>query len=142
MCYRKPRALLPLVQIPPRGVWGKRGLATHTTAETWIGDPLAPSPDADSIALRYLAAYGPASVRDIQTWSGLTRLNEVVERLRADLVTFRDEQGVELFDVPNSPLPEPEAPAPLDFWRIMTMRSSGSPTGPESSIPGIATVWQ
>ena len=65
--------------------------------------------------LRYLRAFGPASVADIQNWSGLTRLKEVVERLRDRLVVFHDERGRELFDLPEAPRPDPNVPAPARF---------------------------
>ncbi|TVT46394.1 winged helix DNA-binding domain-containing protein, partial [Amycolatopsis rhizosphaerae] len=87
------RGLLPLVQIPPRAVWGRSGKPTYATAEDWLDRPLDAKTSLDEMVLRYLAAFGPASVADIQAWSGLTRLGEVVERLRARLLVFHNAQG-------------------------------------------------
>ncbi|MFD9394230.1 winged helix DNA-binding domain-containing protein [Streptomyces sp. NPDC060000] len=109
------RCRLPLVQVTPRGLWGRSGQVALTTAEHWLARPARPTPTQDSVVLRYLAAFGPASVKDMQTWAGLTRLREAFERLRPQLLTFRDEHGVELFDLPDAPRPDPRTPAPPRF---------------------------
>jgi hypothetical protein len=109
------RVHAPLVQVPPRGVWGKSGQAKYATIESWTGRELEAEPSIDEVVLRYLAGFGPASVMDMQNWSGLTRLGEAFERLRPRLATFRDEHGRELFDLPDAPRPDPETPAPVRF---------------------------
>lgn len=109
------RAAAPLVQIPPRGLWRRAGRPVCATAEDWLGKPLARRTSLPNLVLRYLGAFGPASVRDIQSWSGLTRMREVVERLRPRLAVFRDELGTELFDLRDAPRPRGDAPAPPRF---------------------------
>lgn len=109
------RARVPLVQVPPRGLWGDHGAAASTSAEMWLRRSVAAKPSIGKMILRYLAAFGPASVRDVQSWSGLARLREPIERLRPRLRTFLDEHGVELFDLPNAPRPKADVEAPPRF---------------------------
>jgi len=107
--------LLPVVQVPPAGFWGAHGSMAATTAETWLRTPVGTSAAPHRLILRYLAAFGPAAVQDIQAWSGLTRLREVTEELSCELVCFRDEAGRELFDLPDAPRPGPDLAAPVRF---------------------------
>ncbi len=110
---RVARTVVPLVQIPPRGLWGRGGPAAHTSLERWVGQPLIESAGLDELVLRYLDAFGPASVADLQAWSGLTRLASVVEGLGPALRRFRDDSGVELFDRPEGRRPDPDVEAPV-----------------------------
>ncbi len=105
----------PMVQAPPRAVWGKRGTAKWQSFEGFLGASADGGSSVDDLVLRYLSAFGPASVADIRYWSGLSGLREVVERLRPRLRVFLDEDGRELFDLPNAPRPSGDAPAPVRF---------------------------
>ena len=107
--------LVELVQVPPRGVWGKAGLPRLTTVDTWVGRPLASDTAPATLVRRYLAAFGPASVADIGAWSGMRHVRGIVKPMRPGLRTFVDDAGRELLDVGDGPLPDPDVPAPPRF---------------------------
>ena len=112
---RAAQAALPIVHPHPDGAWGRRGTTPFALGEQWLGRPFATDGDPRELVLRYLAGFGPASVRDMQAWSGLTRMKAVFEELRPRLVTYRSEHGTELFDRPGRELPDPDRPAPVRF---------------------------
>lgn len=106
---------LPLIHPPPTGVWRRRGHVSCALAEDWLGAPLDERPSLRTLVWRYLASCGPASVADLQIWSGLRRLKAEVEALRSELTVFRDERGRELFDIPGLPIADGDEPAPVRF---------------------------
>lgn len=110
--------LLPVVQVTPRGLWSESGQTKWTTVDAWLGQAPVSDPSISDFILRYLAAFGPATVNDMQNWSGLTRLREHFEALRPRLATFRNEAGKELFDLPDAPRPDPSTPAPVRFLPV------------------------
>ncbi len=110
------RSYLPMVQLPSGGSrWGYSNKPPYATAESWLGQPASGQERPRELVLRYLAAFGPATVRDVQAWSGLVRLKGTVEALKPELRIFRDERGNELLDVPDAPLPLADTPAPARF---------------------------
>jgi hypothetical protein len=109
------RTHLPLVQVPITGGWSYANKPEFTLAESWIGRPISTEDNLRELVFRYLAAFGPASVTDMQTWSALPKLKDTFERLKPDLQTYHDERRRELFDIPDLLLPAGDTPAPVRF---------------------------
>jgi hypothetical protein len=107
--------LIPTVQTTPRGLWNRSGASRFTTVEAWLGRPVDERGDLDALIRRYLAAFGPAGVADAQYWSGLNGLAGSFERLRPSLRTYVEENGRELFDLPNVRRPNADTPVPVRF---------------------------
>lgn len=113
-------ALIPTVQLPPRGTWRSGAGATYLPLSTWLDrtDPPRPAPGADTeLVRRYLRAFGPATSSDLRAWCGLAGLPAAVAALRDadELISFRDDRGRELLDLPDAPRPDPDTPAPVRF---------------------------
>jgi len=110
------RMHLPLVQVPTDATWAFPAAADFALADAWLSTKVSTNATAPAaLVLRYLAAFGPATAADAQSWSGLGGLRDVFESLRPTLVTFRDERKRELFDLPDAPRPDPDTPAPPRF---------------------------
>lgn len=108
------RMQVPLVQTPmPGAEWAYPATASFTVADGWLDEAPASDPSIAPLVLRYLAAFGPASVRDFQVWSGMQGGRDAFDALRKKLVVFTDDQGRELFDLPKAPRPAEDEPAPV-----------------------------
>ena len=103
------RTQLPLVRVPDGGRWGFTPKAPFTDAERWLGKPRRKSADRKELVRRYLAAFGPATVRDAEAWSGVDGLAPAF----AGLPAFAGEDGRELFDLPDAPRPAEDTEAPV-----------------------------
>jgi hypothetical protein len=110
------RTLLPLTQLPPAGHWA------DTRRARFVVDPRPLPEPADAAAVvlaRYLAAFGPASKRDIASWAGVPQRDFAAAWDRVPTVSYRDERGTELLDLPDAPLPPASTPLPprlLAHW--------------------------
>jgi len=105
-----------LVRVPPSGTWQRRRADRLALAEDWVGRPDATEAEGRAHLVRaYLRAFGPASWRDIAAWAGLTPPAARAAAEGLDLVRYRDEEGRELIDLPDAPLPDPDTPAPVRF---------------------------
>jgi hypothetical protein len=124
------RMLLPLVQVPREDeTWGYPAKARFALAEEWLGRPVSAGSGQEDERLveRYLAAYGPASVADVQAWSGLGGLGPTLAKMAPRLRVFRDERGREVFDLPDAPRPGADTAAPIrlvpEYDNVITARA-------------------
>jgi hypothetical protein len=110
------RERLPLLQVPPRGLWKRSGGVVYAYADRYLARPFA-EPEVEELVRRYLAAYGPATAADMTKWSMVTRLGPVFSTMaRAGrLTTCTDESGRTLYDVPGAPV----APEDLELPALL-----------------------
>jgi hypothetical protein len=108
------RMLVPLVMVPDGSRWGYPANAPFTLADAWLGKQPATRAAPAKLVRRYLAAFGPATPADFQTWSGL-QAKPVFDELRDRLVVLKDAQGKDLYDLPDGPRPDEDTEAPVRF---------------------------
>ncbi|AUI59519.1 winged helix DNA-binding domain-containing protein [Amycolatopsis sp. BJA-103] len=114
-------ALVPMVQLPPRGLWRTKAGVRNAMVSSWLGRDVdqassdGSDPVGQALVRRYLAAFGPAASADLRAWCGVAGLPAAVAAMREELVSFRDERGRELLDLPGAPLPDADIPAPVRF---------------------------
>jgi hypothetical protein len=106
------RNLLPLVQVPPAGFWSERRRPKFALDPRPLPEP---GEAATLVLSRYLGAFGPASKRDVAAWAGVAQRDfaQAWERLRT--VSYLDENGTELLDLPDQPLPPASTKLPVRF---------------------------
>jgi hypothetical protein len=103
-----------LIQIPPTRIWGNGSAPLLSRIENWVTPP-KPRLTRKELVRRYLRAYGPASINDMQIWCRLTKLSVEFEALKKELVAFESEDGRVLYDFSDAPRPDVETPAPVRF---------------------------
>ena len=106
------RILLPLVQLPPAGHW--KGIRRPQ----FVVDPRplpSPAEAAELVLTRYLTVFGPASRKDLAAWSLVPQRDFAGASARLPIVSYRDEKGTKLLDLPGLPLPPASIRLPPRF---------------------------
>ena len=104
-----------LIQVPPTRLWGNGRAPILQRIEKYLPGAPRPALSREALVRRYLAAYGPASVNDMQIWCRLTKLSTEFKAIEKELVVFEGEDGRTLYDLPNAPRPDEDTPAPVRF---------------------------
>lgn len=117
------RLHLPLVMVPTDDRWAFPRVAEFALVDAELKPKLKKDRSPKDLVLSYLAAFGPATAADVQTWSGLPKLKPLLADLEDQLALFQDEKGRQLFDLSDAPRPEEETAAPPrllpDFDNLM-----------------------
>ena len=147
------RERVPMLQVPPRGLWRRSGGVVYALATQWLGEPMT-EPDLPALVRRYLRAYGPARPADMTTWSSVTRLGPVFAAMTDELETYTDEAGKVLYDVPGGPIADEDTDAPLrllgtydNLWlshagrdRVSSTEQRRRWTGPNGGVGNVLLV--
>jgi Winged helix DNA-binding domain len=130
--------LEPIVQVPPRGLWSRSGQARWMSASAWLTVDIDAHPSLEEMVLRYLAAFGPASVQDVQAWSGLSGMRQIIDSQRDRLRSLRDPRDRELLMCSTGHCPILVHPRHRGSWLRLTTRSCRTPIGPGSPPSTVA----
>ena len=109
---------IDLVRVPPSGTWERRRADLYGAADDWLGPApadLSVEAATEQLVRRYLTGFGPATAADIADWGGLPKAQVKTVLDRLDLARHTTEDGLELYDLPGAPLPDPDTPAPVRF---------------------------
>ena len=107
---------IDLVRAPPSGTWERRRADLLASASHWLESVDVPLDKArQHIVRRYLTGFGPATPSEIANWAGLPTgdITSAIAGLR--LRHFLTEEGTELVDLPQAPLPDADTQAPVRF---------------------------
>jgi len=105
------RMHLPVASVPDaKATWG-----FSADAEFDLQPSLMSEGDAESLVMRYLSAFGPASIADFQAWSGLKSAKPWFDKVQDRLSMFQDAKKRVLYDLPGAPRPAEDTPAPVRF---------------------------
>ena len=113
--------LADIVRVPPSGTWDQRRADLYGLAADWLKPPkqLTERDGMELLIRRYLGGFGPAGLADVANWMGINISTTKEVAATMELLTFSDESGRTLVDLPDAPLPDPDTPAParlLPIW--------------------------
>ena len=108
-----------LVHVPASAVWTSRGSREYVASQTGLGRHAVPTFE-DAVAhtvRRHLAAFGPASIADIASWTHIRSkpITAALASLATEVREFTDERGRRLYDLARAPRPAEDTPAPIRF---------------------------
>ena len=105
-----------LVRVPPSGTWERRRADVYGLASDWLPQPrMTEEQGISHLVRRYLGGFGPARPQEIANWAGIPTGVVAGALQRLKVRRFHDQQGAELVDLPDAPLPTEDTPAPVRF---------------------------
>lgn len=108
-----------LVHVPPSGTWAFRKSGDLVAADAWLRAARRPAVDLATrlTVTRHLAAFGPATVEDVSSWSSIPTpaIRAALDKLGSKIGRFTDPRGRILYDLKGSPIPPADTVAPVRY---------------------------